>query len=120
MNIVKLHQLIDQWAAEERDASSEEVNPEVTVTEAVVEAEPARVLPEGKRLVRTKSSGDTVYFIDTVKGTRQRIVGSQANPGPQIVESLGFNMADVEEVADDELLKYQMASVIYKPVDVTA
>ncbi len=113
MNIVKLHQLIDQWAADER-AANETASTEAIITPA---PEPDRVLPEGKRVVRTKSQGDKVFFLDEVKKTRQWIAGTQSLPGPEIVDSLGFTMGDVEEVEDGELLKYQMASPIYKLAD---
>lgn len=76
--------------------------------------QPKKELPERKRVVRTKMSGDTVYFIDEDKKTRQRINGTQETPGPSIVESLGFTMSDVAEVSETELMGYQMAAPIYK------
>ena len=108
LNIVKLHQLIDQWAADER---AKEQTPETPVEATVVPEAPK---PEGKRVVRTKTSGDTVYFIDEVKKTRQRIVGSNMTPGPDIVESLGFQMGDVGEMDDTEMAQFQQGAPIYK------
>lgn len=68
-------------------------------------------LPEGRRVVRTKTSGDRVYFLDDDKKTRQWATN------PEVVDSLGFTLADVVEVEEDELLKYQMGPAIYKRVD---
>lgn len=70
-----------------------------------------KVLPEGKRVVRTKSSGDRVYYIDEEKKTRQWITN------PDVLTSLGFGMEDVTDVEDAELLKYQMAAALYKAVN---
>lgn len=67
-----------------------------------------RELPEGKRVVRTKSSGDRVYLIDEVKKTRQWV------QGPDVLAQLGFDMSDVTEVEDTDLMKYQMGAVLYK------
>ena len=75
-----------------------------------------RKLPEGRRMVRTKSSGDRVYMLDETKKTRQWIYD------PLVLESLGFELSDVGEVEDNELLKYSMGPAILKPVakDATA
>lgn len=115
MNIVKLHQLIDTWAAEERAA--EEVAPKadhtITTEEATITHEPARVLPEGQRVVRVKTQGDRVYLLDETKKTRQWVTT------PEILKGLGFEMSDVNEVEETEFLRYQMGSAIYK-LDVPA
>jgi hypothetical protein len=78
-------------------------------TEAPVE-EPKRELPEGKRVVRTKSSGDRVYLLteDVTPKTRQWVTN------PEVLKGLGFESSDVTEVDDNELLGYQMASAIYR------
>jgi hypothetical protein len=109
LDIVSLHEAIDKWAAEQRakEQDSSEAVPDI----------PARELPKDKRLVRTKTSGDVVSLIDEVKKTRQKILGTQ---GPEIVESLGFTMADVGEATDEELFSYQMGPALYKPVDAPA
>lgn len=73
-----------------------------------VPEEPVRVLPEGKRVVRTKSSGDRVYLIDEVKKTRQWVTN------PEVLKSLGFEIGDVNEVDETEFLKYQMGSALYR------
>lgn len=70
-----------------------------------------RALPIDKRVVRTKSSGDRVYLLDEVKKTRQWVTTGE------ILQACGFEMSDVNEVDDAELLKYQMASPIYKAPD---
>lgn len=125
MNIVKLHQLIDQWAAEERKAQEAKVageiaspeepstDPNATPEVAEVVGEQAK-LPEGKRLIRTKTSGDVVSLLDEVKKTRHKILGAQ---GPEIVAALGFTMADVQEIDEADLFKYQMGPAIYKIPD---
>lgn len=76
--------------------------------ESEVTSEPARVLPEGKRVVRTKSSGDRVYVLDDDKKTRQWITN------PDVLKGIGFEIEDVEEVEDNELLKYQMGPAIHR------
>lgn len=61
------------------------------------------------RVVRTKQSADRVYLIDAAKKTRQWMTN------PAVVESYGFNMGDVEEIDDDELLQYQQGQAIFEP-----
>lgn len=125
LNIVKLHQVIDQWAAEERAAeekakeaavagevaSPSEPSSQPNATQETVAEVAARVLPEGQRVARTKTQGDRVYLLDDNKKTRAWITK------PEILESLGFEMGDVVEVDDNEFLKYQMAAAIYKMPD---
>lgn len=72
---------------------------------------PVRVLPEGKRVVRTKTSGDRVYLLDETKGTRQWVTN------PEVLKSLGFEIEDVTEVDDNELLKFQMGPALYRVAD---
>lgn len=95
------HNLVDQLF----DSLESEAIPQADI--AAKEA-PERVLPEGKRVVRTKSSGDRVYYIDEEKKTRQWV------SKPEILDALGFIMEDVVEVEDSKLLKYTMASPLYK------
>jgi hypothetical protein len=103
IDVTTLRKLIDdaitQWVAG------------VSPTEApdtAVEDKPERVLPEGKRVVRTKSSGDRVYQLDEEKKIRQWVTNGD------VLTNLGWEQSDVEEVDDNELLKYQMSSAIYK------
>jgi len=99
MDLQSLHQLIDEWAAKQ-PAQGEPPTPPVE--------EPKRELPKDKRVVRTKTSGDRVYLIDEVAKTRQWITR------PEILDELGFTMADVVEVNDEEFLKYNQGTALYK------
>lgn len=74
----------------------------------VVSEATKRVLPEGKRVVRTKTSGDRVYLIDEVKKTRQWVTN------PEVLKSLGFEIGDVVELDDNDILSYQMGPAIYR------
>lgn len=116
LDITGLHKLIDEWAAKQ-DVVTVEVGKDYVATipvdnepqEAeVVEATEERKLPEGKRVVRTKSSGDRVYLIDEVAKTRHWITN------PEVLQGLGFEMTDVVDVEDNELLKYQMGAAKYR------
>jgi hypothetical protein len=94
-----------------------DIEPAVTTEDGAIEAEvveaPKRVLPEGKRVVRTKSSGDRIYMIDDVKKTRQWVTN------PDVLKGLGFEFGDVVEINDTELLANQMGPALYKvPEDV--
>lgn len=75
---------------------------------SAVSVEPAKILPEGKRVVRTKASGDRVYFLDDVKKTRQWIAN------PDVLTQLGFEMSDVVEIDDTEMIKFQMGPALYR------
>lgn len=72
------------------------------------ETAPKRQLPEGQRVVRTKTSGDRVYMIDEIKKTRQWVTN------PDVLKGLGFEIGDVVEIEDNELLKYQTGPALYK------
>jgi hypothetical protein len=67
-----------------------------------------RILPEGKRAVRTKQSGDRVYLLDDEKKTRQWVTN------PEVLKGLGFELTDVVEVDESEMAKYQMAAALYR------
>lgn len=98
------HKLIDElfdMAGREPVVNQENFAPE----------EPKRVLPEGKKVVRTKSTGDRVYLLDETKKVRQWITN------PEVLKSTGFEISDVTEIDDTEMLKYQMGSPMYRPVD---
>lgn len=94
-------QLFDAQPGAEVNTINIEATPEI----------PEHVTPENQRVVRTKSSGDRVYLLDEVKKTRQWVTTGE------ILQACGFEMSDVNEVDDAELLKYQMASPIYKAPD---
>lgn len=93
----------EEFAAKEQAARGDEA---AAVVMGVSSEE--RVLPEGKRVVRTKSSGDRVYLIDEVKKTRQWVTS------PEILEGLGFESGDVTETDDTDLLGYQMGPALYR------
>ncbi len=104
-----IDEAITKWAAGANADKPEVASPENEISEVIDEpTAPARVLPEGKRVVRTKSSGDRVYCLDEVKKTRQWVTN------PEILAGLGFEPNDVVTVEDDELLKYQMGPALYK------
>lgn len=93
------HKLIDKLFDElDKTPISELATPET----------PMRVLPEGKRVVRTKTSGDRVYLLDDTEKTRHWIAN------PDVLTNLGFDMSDVIDVEDSELMKYRMATALYK------
>lgn len=108
IDVTTLRKLVDdaitQWAA---GVSPDVASPANEITEVKDEA-PARVLPEGKRVVRTKSSGDRVYLLDDEKKTRQWVTTSEN------LTALGFIMEDVQTIEDSELLDFKMASAIYR------
>lgn len=111
MNIVGLHELIDKWYQEELNSGEIATGDRPESPATAGPPEDKRELPEGKRAVRTKSQGDKVFYLDDEKKTRQWVTS------PEVLASLGFEMGDIVEVDDGELIKYQMASAIYKPVD---
>lgn len=106
-NIIKV---LDEWASKQPTIgfSTTEV---VTPTSSVV-APPATEEPgereDGKRVVRTKNSGDRVFLLDDTKKSRQWITK------PEVLAGLGFKMEDVGEVDDAELMKYAMGPALYK------
>lgn len=107
------HKLVDLlYDAEivEVDDKTTSDNP-LVVGNGDVPPEPARDLPKDKRVVRTKTSGDRVYLLDEVKKTRQWITN------PDVLDSFGFELGDVGEVDEDEMLKFQMGPALYRRVD---
>lgn len=79
-------------------------------TQLVEVPEGRPTMPEGKRVARTKSSGDRVYLLDDTTDPPTRAWVTNA----ELLDPLGFIMEDVVEVEDSELLKYNMAAPIYK------
>lgn len=105
VDVDALRKLIDeaitQWAA---GASPDVASPANELSEVKDE----RPKPEGKRVVRTKSSGDRVYVLDETAKTRSWVTS------PEVLAALGFQPGDVEEVDDAKLLSYQMAAATYR------
>ncbi len=110
---LRINNVIDDWVTEQQDTNVDAPEPseEPEDNTPEEEAEP-RVLPEGKRVVRTKSSGDRVYLLDEVKGTRQWITN------PTVLDGIGFIMEDVKDIDDTEMLKYQMGPALYRVPEV--
>lgn len=73
--------------------------------------QPVRELPKDKRVVRTKASGDRVYLLDEVKKSRAWVTN------PEVLKSLGFELNDVGDVDEEEMLRYQMSAALYRLVD---
>lgn len=106
LDIVGLHKLIDQWAEQQRaleapPAAPNHSAPMPDAGEPATPEAPARVLPKGKRAVRTKTSGDRVYLLDEEKKTRRHIATME------VLQGLGFEPGDVVEIEDSELFRYQ-------------
>lgn len=91
----QINNLIDQWAFPKT------LDPKPTEPE-----KPKRT--DGKRAVRTKSTGDRVYVIDTEKKTKAWVTS------PEVLQKLDFSLNDVEDIDDSELVSYQMAPSIYR------
>ena len=98
---LRINNVIDDWM-------NENVVEVPDATDQPEEA-PAKVLPVGYRAVRASSSGDRVYYIDEENNTRQWVTN------PEVLKSYGFDLEDVVEIEESELLKYQMAPALYKP-----
>lgn len=92
-----LDETVTQWAAE--------VSPTDSPTASVEDKLPRT---DGKRAVRTKSTGDRVYLVDDNAKTKAWITT------PEIMAQLGFNMSDVVDLEDSELVGYQMNPSIYR------
>lgn len=101
----KLNALLDEYAKDKPTVSFVTATPTSQAVEVPVE-KPART--DGKRAVRTKSTGDRVYLVDDNAKTKAWITS------PDVLDKLGFSMADVQDVEDSSLLGYQMAASIYK------
>lgn len=131
LDIVGLHKLIDQWAEKERAkeeiateakvegeiASPDQPSTDPNATPAVAEKVAEEVAPaekkviDGRRVVRTKNSGDRVYMLDDNKKTRQWVTN------PAVLKGLGFEMGDVGEIDEAEFQKYGMGGSIFKVPD---
>lgn len=92
----------DMWPTE--SIPFDEIDAEVEGVSEPIEDE----APADKRVVRSNSSGDRVYLLDEIKKTRQWVTN------PEVLKGLGFEITDVADIEDVELLKYQMAAAIYR------
>lgn len=101
VDITQLRKMIDEAITQWEAGGSADVSPEPT---AAVEDKRT----DGKRAVRTKSTGDRVYLIDDNAKTKVWITS------PEIMSKLGFEMADVEDSEDSELVNYAMKPSIYR------
>lgn len=98
---------ITQWAA--GAAPEGPVGPPAdTPNTEVLDETPVRTLPEGKRVVRTKSSGDRVYLLTENGMTRQWLTN------PEVLKDQGFEQTDVVEIEEEEMQKYSMGPAIHK------
>lgn len=99
-----IYKLIDQYF-EAYFAKPTADTPEVSEGE-VVDSTPTvkKELPEGKRAVRTKTTGDRVYLLDEKEMTKRWITS------PEVLEGMGFGLADVVEIEDAEFHKYKIST----------
>ena len=104
------HKLVDSIFDIENSVDTTPVVTEITFAKPVEETteEVKKELPEGQRVVRTKSSGDRVYLLDDNKKTRQWVTNGD------VLVKLGFDWSDIVEVEDSELLKYNMGAALYR------
>lgn len=101
-----IEEAITQWVA----GTSPDDSPDTSVKDVstVTFSEPSKPRTDGKRAVRTKSTGDRVYLIDDNAKTKAWITS------PEIMTKLGFEMSDVQDLEDSALVSYQMAPSIYR------
>lgn len=96
MNREQAHELVDKIFDQEPESTPESA------------PETPHELPKDKRVVRTKSTGDRVYLVDETAKTKAWVTS------PDILEKLGFSMADVQDVDDKDLIGYAMTASVYK------
>ncbi len=75
-------------------------------TETPEEEKPKR--EDGKRAVRAKGTGDRVYLLDPEAKTKAWITSEE------VLNKLGWQMGDVENVEDSEMIEYQSAPSIFQ------
>lgn len=105
MNREEAHRLVDLIFEAEHKLS------EVLASVDEKPEEPKRETPKDKRVIRTKSTGDRVYVIDEVAKTKAWVTS------PEILTKLGFELSDVEDVEDKDLLGYAMTASVYRVED---
>jgi len=99
----QINNVIDGWIA--KNTSTPVDGTETTVIDV---KEPRT---DGKRVIRSKGSGDRVLLIDPTTKTKAWVTS------PEILTKLGFEMSDVEDIDDKELLEYTTAPSIYRVED---
>ena len=100
---LRINNVIDDWAIEHSPA------PNVTegdILEPVNEETTARELPADKRVVRVND--DRVYYLDETEKKRFWVTN------PTVLESLGFELGDVQQITEEELSVYQQGPAKYK------
>jgi hypothetical protein len=102
------HKLVDELFDSKEKQPALTAEDIVTPASAANEPDPKPEPSKDKRAVRTKSSGDRVYLLDETKKTRQWVTN------PTVLKNLGFELPDVKEIDDAEMLKYQMAPALYR------
>lgn len=103
VDVTQLRKMIDETITQWVAGGSADVSPESTTA---VEDKPART--DGKRAIRTKSTGDRVYLIDDNAKTKAWVTS------PEVLSKLGFEMNDVVDLEDSELISYQMVPSIFR------
>lgn len=101
MNREEAHKLVD-WLFDTKEKP--EGHTDITFTPAEVKVQ----LPKDKRVIRTKSTGDNVYEVDDVAKTKRWV------KNPQVLEALGWQMSDVQDLGDEALLGYAMGASIHQ------
>jgi hypothetical protein len=102
--LADLHKLIDEWAEKHPTIS-------FSVKDSGDEIEVIPEKPKDKRVVRTKSTGDRVYLIDETAKTKAWVTS------PEILTKLGFELGDVDDIEDSEMLGYAMTASVYRVED---
>lgn len=103
IDVANLRKMLDdtvtQWAAG--------VSPTDSPDTAIVDTPEKPVRTDGKRAVRTKNTGDRVYLIDDNTKSKAWVTTAE------ILSKLGFEMNDVQDLDDSELVQYTMMPSIY-------
>lgn len=103
VDVTQLRKLIDEAITQWEAGGSADVSPEPTAA-----VEDKRPRTDGKRAVRTKTSGDRVFLIDDNAKTKAWITSQE------ILNKLGFEIEDVQDLPDEELISYQQVPSIYR------
>lgn len=105
--LAELHRLIDDWASKQPTTTLSSIVAEASTPNGVT-VEVGVEKPKDKRVVRTKSTGDRVYLIDETAKTKAWVTS------PEILGKLGFELSDVQDIEDSEMLGYAMTASVYR------